>query len=77
MIPSFVARLSIINTLGEVLGNYLNCDLYLVKTCFESGDRLHKFEETRGRASLAEAEERRAENKQKKYFQTYPIYFQT
>ena len=57
MIPSFVARLSIINTLGEVLGNYLNCDLYLVKTCFESGDRLHKFEETKGRASLAEVGE--------------------
>ena len=35
--PRFVARLSIINTLGEVLENYLNCDLYLVKTCFESG----------------------------------------
>ena len=56
MIPRFVARLSIINTLGEVLENYLNCDLYLVKTCFESGDRLHKFEETR-------VDQRRAENK--------------
>ena len=53
-----MARLSIINTLGEVLENYLNCDLYLVKTCFESSDRLFNFEET-----PSELRRRRAVNK--------------